>query len=178
MSTIKSEFRKKCKAIRFECEKKNACEEAFMSSSLYKENKILLIYASFGSEADTFELIKNALDSDKSVFLPRISGNEMKFYRIYDTNNLKKGTFGVMEPTEGEEYSGQRAACIIPGLAFDKNGNRLGYGKGYYDKFLSKYPGVVKIGFCSACCFFEEIPYEETDIKMDYIFIDDVLIGI
>ena len=100
----------------------------------------------------------------------------MKFYRVTDLNKLVSGTFGVKEPTESEEFCSEKAICIVPGLAFDKNGNRLGYGKGYYDKFLSQYPEIIKIGFCSGCCFFEEIPSEETDVKMDYVFVDDTLI--
>ncbi len=157
---------------------KTACEDAFLKSKFYKDHDTFLIYASFGSEADTFTLIKRANRDKKTVFLPKIFGDEMKFYRVTDVKSLIKGSFGVPEPVEDEEYAGQKAVCVAPGLSFDKKGNRLGYGKGYYDKFLSKYPDIIKIGFCSGCCFFDEIPCEETDVKMDFIFADNKLIGI
>ena len=178
MSKIKSEFRSKCKALRKEYGFNSACEDAFLKSRFYKDFDTFLIYASYGSEADTFTLIEKAPIDDTTVFLPKVFGDKMKFYRVFDLKNLVEGSFGVREPAEGEEYAGQKAVCVTPGLSFDKKGNRLGYGKGYYDEFLSEYPDIIKIGFCSACCFFDEIPSEETDVKMDFIFADNKLIGI
>ena len=178
MSTIKSELRKRCKTHRQNHNRSSACEEAFFKSRFYNEYDTILTYVAFGSEAETSALIKEALKDNKAVFVPKIFGDEMEFYRVYDTDGLIKGSFGIPEPEDGEVYSGQKAVCVAPGLAFDKNGNRLGYGRGYYDKFLSNHPSVLKIGFCSGCCFFEEIPCEKTDVKMDFIFVDDTLIGI
>ena len=178
MSTIKAEIRKKCKALRESYGDKYGCENAFLKSRFYTDYETFLIYASFSSEEDTFNLIEKAIRDNKTVFLPKVFGDEMKFFRVLGTNALVKGTFGVPEPKEGEEYSGQNAVCVVPGLAFDKSGNRLGYGKGYYDKFLSMYPDIIKIGFCSGCCYFDEIPAQKNDIKMNFIFVDDNLIGI
>ncbi|MBQ8782883.1 MAG: 5-formyltetrahydrofolate cyclo-ligase [Clostridia bacterium] len=178
MSTIKAELRKKYKDLRSSYNNKKSCENSFIRSDLYKNNNVFLIYASFGSEPETFDLIQKALDDKKTVYLPRVYKDTMTFYQIFNTEELVKGSFGIKEPVTGTVYDGSKAVCIVPGLAFDKSGNRLGYGKGYYDRFLCNNPNLIKVGFCAKCCFAEEIFTQSNDIPMNYIFVDDSIIGI
>ncbi len=175
MSKIKDTLRKKYKAVRSKITDNDNCENLFLSHNLYISSEVILVYASFNFEQSTRELISKALYDKKSVFLPRIKSGEMKFYRIYSPDDLKPGFFGIDEPAGSELYSGCDCVCIVPGIAFDKKGYRLGYGGGYYDKFLSTRDNIIKVGFCSKDCFADELPIESTDIKMDYIFYEDII---
>lgn len=138
----------------------------------YMANRIL-IFASFGTEIDTTELIKEALRNGKEVFLPRVEGDEMQFYRIFSTGDLYPGYRGILEPDGTTQcYFYEPEACdhvlmIMPGAAFDLYRNRIGYGKGFYDRYLADKPKLqlhtIGIGF--KCQMVEEILSEEQDVK-------------
>ncbi len=133
----------------------------------YKEEELLLTYVSTGSEVDTKELIKYALNDGKRVAVPRCIENtcNMDFYLIKSLDDLEHGSFGVLEPKKDtceklEDFSS--GLCIVPAIAFDKNGYRLGYGKGYYDRFLSKFSGRV-FGVCYSACICNSLPHGRFD---------------
>ena len=109
----------------------------------------------------------------KKVLLPEVIDGENMVIREYTgKHDLKEGAFHIMEPIGSlfpEEKYQEIHLAIIPGMAFDQQGNRLGRGKGYYDRFLQKIPQVYKIGICFPFQLVDEIPTEETDIKMDAI---------
>ena len=122
----------------------------------YKNNDTILTYVSTKIEVDTFALIHQAIKDGKRVAVPRCIDNsrEMDFYYITSTEQLEPRTFGVLEPIKEEcelltDYS--NGLCIIPGLMFDFEGYRLGYGKGYYDRFLSRFHGDTA-GICYSSC--------------------------
>lgn len=128
-----------------------------IGSAAYKRCSSLLTYVSTDIEVDTIELIKQALADGKSVSVPRcISGTRlMDFYYITSLDDLEPGSFGVLEPRtdicrKTTEFDG--ALCIVPGLSFDMKGFRLGYGKGYYDRFLSAHPDMYLMGLCYCRC--------------------------
>ena len=99
----------------------------------------ILIYVSFNDEVDTLNLIKYFL-SFKKVAVPKIVNNMMEFYYINSLNDLKKGTYNILEPTTNKKVTNfDNSVCITPGICFNKSGYRIGYGKGYYDKFFSKH---------------------------------------
>ena len=108
---------------------------------LYKESKIIALYSSLDSEVDTDELIKYSIKIGKIVVLPRVEDGNLKFYKINSIDNiLIKSNFGVKEPLAKEENFvsiDNIDLVIVPGICFDKNMNRLGFGKGYYDRFLA-----------------------------------------
>lgn len=108
--------------------------------------KSVLVYASFGSEPDTFAISERMLASGKRLYFPKsYPGGVMRFFRVNALSELQKGAFGVPEPDEGAEpyVPGPGAdVCLVPGVCFDVYGYRIGYGKGYYDRFLSDFPGV------------------------------------
>ena len=133
----------------------------------------LLIFASYGSEIDTSEIISEALRTGKRVYLPRVEGLEMQFYRIYSLEELTEGYRGIPEPDGTSErylYSENEAdhtLMIMPGVAFDPYRHRIGYGKGFYDRFLEGKEALslrtIAVGFW--CQMVEEIPQEEKDIR-------------
>ena len=147
--------------------------------SCYKKAKKILTYVSTGSEADTRELIIKAVSDKKNVYVPRVYGKEMKFHKIISLDELCPGYYGILEPDiHCEEWKNEvdivdgTDLCVMPGLAFDNNFNRIGYGGGFYDRFLSKYPGVVKAAICYEFQMVDSILSEDTDIKPDWIVTD------
>lgn len=136
-------------------------------------SEIILCFMSFGSEANTRFIIEEALNKKKQVYLPKIIENKMEFYRIQNMEDLQPGVMNILEPCEdSEKYRYQEEKCektllIMPGVAFDKENNRLGYGKGYYDKFLEHKTGLHtrSIGIGYKCQGVDNIPTEKTDVK-------------
>lgn len=139
----------------------------------YYKASSLLIFASYGSEIDTKELIEEALKAGKHVYLPKVEGEDMEFYEIYSLRELQKGYKQIPEPdstskryTYDEENAGQ-TLMLMPGVAFDAYKNRIGYGKGFYDRYLSDKPKLqlrtIAVGF--HCQMTDEIPCEENDIR-------------
>ncbi len=179
----KKELRKLCKSIR----KRIGLGERLLfdsmifthliNSDLYKSSKTLLIYVSVNNEADTLNIIKYALADGKRVAVPRCNGNIMNFIELKSFEELSEGDFGI--PTVDSDDNKiiddfSDALCIVPGLGFDRYGNRLGYGGGYYDRFLS-CNHVTSVGLCYERCRFDMLPAEEHDIKIDYILTENGL---
>ncbi len=131
------------------------------------------MYYSLPDEVNTHQYIDYLLALGKKVLLPEVIDGENMVIREYTgKHDLKEGAFHIMEPIGSlfpEEKYQEIHLAIIPGMAFDQQGNRLGRGKGYYDRFLQKIPQVYKIGISFPFQLVDEIPTEETDIKMDAI---------
>ena len=149
---------------------------------IYRECEALLTYVNFRSEVDTHEIIWDALLQHKKVYCPKVIGDDMLFYKINTLEDLKAGYMGIKEPKEGLEpfdYNDNNVLMIMPGSVFDKDGNRIGYGKGFYDRFLAEchrkgcVPVTAALGF--SLQIVESIPAEEHDYKADYIFTEKVI---
>ena len=133
----------------------------------------ILGFVSYGSEICTTEILENALQDGKRVYVPKVEGQEMRFYRIQSLAELKEGYKGILEPegnTESYEYAPEEAAnCLLlmPGSVFDPLGNRMGYGGGFYDRYLADREALrlrsIAVGF--RCQQVESVPVEETDVK-------------
>ena len=141
-----------------------------------KSCKQLLVYVSKEIEVDTLKLIEAALRDGKRVAVPRCitQDTQMEFYYIRSMQDLEKGTFGVWEPIPAkcekvEDF--RHALCIVPGLSFDAQGYRLGYGKGYYDRFLNGFDGVTA-GICYSMCVKWELPHGYFDKPVDLLVTD------
>lgn len=130
-------------------------------------------------EADLRPLYQAWLKARKELYLPVTSRDELFFYKITELDEertLAAGNFGVFEPVDRsvlykELYPGfdRETVAVVPGLAFDFAGNRIGYGKGYYDRFLAKHPDIYKIGVCFSEQYLEEIPSQKWDVRMDAV---------
>lgn len=139
----------------------------------YREAQTLLCYVSKPIEVDTIPLIQRALADGKQVACPRcVEGTrQMEFYRIHSLDDLEKRTFGVLEPKvpgceKLTDFTG--SLCIVPALMYDLKGYRLGYGGGYYDRFLSGYDGY-KIGITYRRNILRFLHYGRYDIPVDMI---------
>lgn len=144
----------------------------------YQTADWILAYASFRSEVDTKELIDRALADRKRVLLPKVEGPEMHFWEIHSREELKEGFRGIMEPEpdgtqipEKDAFRGQKVMMWMPGAAFDAKRNRIGYGGGYYDRYLAGMPEcelcTAALGF--SCQIIEEIPVQRHDIAPDLV---------
>lgn len=143
----------------------------------YQEAQIILSYVSFRSEVDTGKINQWILEDGKRLYLPRTYGDrhEMIYYRVRDLSLLQPGYQGIREPQEGEGFPLQtgemETLMLMPGLAFDGRGNRIGYGGGYYDRYLMQHGDrishTVMLAFDRQRV--PEIAVEECDIRPDRI---------
>ena len=145
----------------------------------YKECEVLLTYVSTAIEVDTMQLIAKALKDGKRVAAPRcIPGTcDMDFYYIDSTECLEPGSFGVLEPVpeKCKKLSDMsEGLCIAPALCYDWKGFRLGYGKGYYDRFLTRFQGTV-VGICYSSCIRRKIPHGRFDRPVELLVTDQYL---
>ena len=155
--------------------------ENLLASEWYRQSEILLSYCSIRSEVDTRELNQRILADRKQLFLPRTEAEEktMCFYKVEDLKKLKKGNFGVPEPRGSEAveqvmesgaYSKEKILMVMPGVAFDEKGYRLGYGGGFYDRYLQRYGTMltsVMIAFTEQETWI--IPAEPCDVKPEHM---------
>lgn len=171
------------RSIRDACTNRAARDERLLSNILalqaYKSAESVLCYVSFGSEAGTCGLLRQALADEKNVFVPRClpGSRRIEFYRIDTLDSLEPGTFGILEPpalSERRFAQSDKAICFVPGLAFTRHGGRLGWGKGYYDTFLSEMP-VCTIGLCYDFQLLKALPADAHDEPVSYICTDKSL---
>lgn len=182
---VKTDLRNKYKKIRSELDlQKKAGMDAEMQSRLlslhqYAQNSVLLTYLSKSIEVDTFSIVDAAFANHKKVAVPRcIPGKiDMEFYYIRSRQDVAPGAFGVMEPIVEKcelltDFS--NGLCIVPGLSFDVEGYRLGYGKGYYDRFLSQFKGTT-VGLCYSSCTQWRLPHGRYDKPVDLLITEKYL---
>lgn len=144
-------------------------------SDAYQGAKVIYAYMAFRNEADLSELLYTAYQEHKLIAIPRIADGWMSFYcpRV-DVNGIpvtEAGYFGIQEPAADALPAPRPDLIIFPGVAFDKSGNRLGYGRGYYDAFMASMQGtpVLTIGAAYECQLVEQIPAEEHDFRLQSI---------
>lgn len=175
----KNELRNKFKTIRksmpenLKKKNDNKIYNKLISTSMFKNSDTVLIFVSTEIEVDTKNIIQYVLSIGKKVAVPKcISGTRlMDFYLITSLDDLEVATFSVLEPITDKcekltEFN--NSICIIPGLGFDLEGYRLGYGKGYYDRFLSGYNGL-NIGICYCSCTVNSLRHGRYDKKVNYL---------
>lgn len=153
-----------------------------IKTDIFKNAKTILLYASLDDEISTDFLIECALNCEKRVALPVCidkNGN-MDFYYINSFDDLVTGHFSVREPDINKcgivtDYS--NSICIVPAISYDERGYRLGYGKGYYDRFLQKYTSI-SVGLCYNELVKKELPINSFDIPVDYIVTQSRIISV
>ena len=180
----KKELRKEAKLYRKSLSKDDRLDKSnTIISNLkalkeFQKAEVILMYASLPDEVETISLIRELIEEGKkSICCPVTQGDEMEFYKISSVEDLKEGNFHVLEPEPLKERRLELQKDVVycmlmPGLMFDKKGNRLGYGKGYYDKYLAKMPGnvnLITIALSYDAMVRDLIPAEGTDWRADYI---------
>lgn len=147
------------------------CEQ-ILQSELYAASDSVLLYAALGEEIDLGALARDAWEQGKTVAYPRCLDREghMDFFVVDSPERLVKGSFSILEPdAECPRWQPTvRAVCIVPALAVDQSGHRLGYGKGYYDRFLSDFQGISVCAVYGACQA-EQLPRDGHDLPVQYI---------
>ncbi len=144
--------------------------QLFVASEAYKQAKTIYGYLPYNQEVRTVAMLQQALEDGKRVAVPKCYGEEMRFIYMDDLSRVEKGYCGIPEPIADEPVADDKTALVLmPGLAFTKEGLRMGYGGGFYDKFLASEPGHPTLALCYDFQMVETIPTEEYDIPVDTV---------
>lgn len=152
--------------------------DRFYDSKYYKEAKHIFVYISYGSEINTKEIINKAFKDNKKVYVPRTEFKTrlMDAVEIKSLDNLIKSSYGALEPSKEEPCidPNELDLIVVPGLAFDRNGGRMGYGAGFYDRYFKKISKenlskVIKLALTYDFQLLDEVPMSEQDVPVDYI---------
>lgn len=151
---------------------------SLFSLDIFNKAKNIFIYLSFGTEINTRTIIEKILESKKNVYIPKVYKNNksMKAIKLSSFNDLKENSMGILEPIEDENYIDKKDIdlIIVPGVVFDLEGNRIGYGGGYYDRYLEEIKDVVnKLVIAYEFQVIDYIESEDHDIKVDYIVTEE-----
>ena len=133
--------------------------------------EVIMLYSALPDEVPTQSIMDQLVVQGKTVLLPRVvSDTDMELHRFTGRQDLQIGAYGILEPV-GEVFTDFASIdiAIIPGMAFDYDGHRLGRGKGYYDRFLSRVPYIYKIGLCFSWQMVDYVPSDEHDVMMDEV---------
>ena len=153
-------------------EKNKKIHDKLFGLEQYKKSRTIMFFVSFSIEVDTNGMIKEAL-MNKMVVVPKVMHHEIEPSVIIDLDNLIPSKIGILEPIEAMKIAYKNIDLVlVPGIVFDKEGHRIGYGFGYYDKFLAKVPKAVKIGLAFDFQVVDKIPKETHDIPVDFIVTD------
>ena len=144
--------------------------EMFLASDLYRNAKTVYGYLPYNQEVRTVPMLEQALADGKKVAVPKVYGDEMKFIYLTDLTQVEDGYAGIPEPVaDGPVGSDPTALVLMPGLAFDREGHRIGYGGGFYDRFLAKEPEHPTIALCYDFQMVDDLPTEEFDVPVDLV---------
>jgi 5-formyltetrahydrofolate cyclo-ligase len=147
-------------------------QQALIATREFAEARVVGLYAPVHNEVETSEVMDAALASAKIVLFPAVCPGGMEFRRVCDPGMLRRGAFRIPEPDAmcPVHSPGEADLIVIPGIAFDMSGKRIGYGKGYYDRALHQLEGKGRlVGFCYDFQVVGEIPAEPHDVRMDMI---------
>ncbi len=178
----KTEIRQKCRAERNllnpavrAAASDTICAE-LLKMDVIRDAKTWFIYVSYGSEVGTYELIRKLMSQGSTVTVPRISGPEMLPQQIRAWDELRLGEFGILAPSSGETFTGAIDVCVCPGVAFTERGERLGAGRGYYDRYLAAHSPRLAIGLALECQIVPQVPMELHDRRMDFVITEKRII--
>lgn len=147
-----------------------ALGKAFADSALYRDAKTIYGYLPYNQEVRTVPMLEQALRDGKKVAVPKVVGDEMVFIYLSDLTQVEKGYAGIPEPIADEPVANDETALVLmPGLAFDREGHRIGYGGGFYDKFLEREPSHPTLALCYEFQMLGHLETEEHDIPVDCV---------
>lgn len=142
----------------------------FYESEAYQNARTIYGYLSYNQEVRTVPMLEKALADGKAVAVPKVYGDEMKFILMTDLSQVCKGYAGIPEPiSDGPEAQDPTALVLMPGLAFDSQGHRMGYGGGFYDKFLASEPEHPTLALCYEFQMLPSLETEPHDIPVDTV---------
>ncbi len=140
----------------------------------FRQAKSVGLYSPLKGEIDIFSLHKKAFLAGKIICYPKVQKDHIDFYQVDDPHKLVLGAFGIMEPAEYSKVvsPGEIDLLVVPGVCFDRQGNRIGFGKGFYDRYLAGYDGT-SVGCCYACQLVEKIETSDHDVPVDILILPD-----
>ena len=157
-------------------EKSKKIEDNLFNLEQYKKSKTVMFFVSFNSEVNTHDMIKKAL-KNKTIIVPKVEHHEIEPSVIIDFDNLIPARFGILEPIEIMKIVYKNIDMVlVPGIVFDKEGHRIGYGFGYYDRFLRKVTKAKKIGLAFDFQVVDKIPKESHDVPVDMIVTEERIV--
>ena len=144
--------------------------QKFLESDAYRRASTLYGYLPYNQEVRTWPILERAIADGKRVAVPKVYGDEMKFIYLEDLTQVEKGYSGIPEPiADGPVAQDKTALVLMPSLAFDPQGHRIGYGGGFYDKFLSREPEHPTLALCYEFQMVEKLETEQFDIPVDEV---------
>ena len=171
-TALRREIREKKKAMSMEeIETRSArLGELFAQTDAYKNAETIYGYMPYNQEVRTVPILEQAIRDGKRVAVPKVYGDIMKFIYLEDLTQVEKSDMGIPEPVADEPVAeDQTALVLMPGLAFDKEGHRIGYGGGFYDKFLMAEPNHPTVALCYDFQMYAHLDTEEFDIPVDLV---------
>lgn len=158
--------------------------EMLKQEAVFQKAQIVLVYMDYRSEVMTTELVRELLSvREKRVFAPKVEGMDIRFYEVESMDDLTDGYQGIREPSAaGEklftEEMSKELDCLIlvPGAVFDRERGRMGYGKGFYDRYLAAFPGLISAALAFDCQIARKVPVEEHDKRPDMIITETEII--
>ena len=144
--------------------------EKFFESDLYRQAKTVYGYLPYNQEVRTVPMLEQAIRDGKQVAVPKVYGDDMRFILMDDMSAVAPGYAGIPEPVaDGPVADDKTALVLMPGLAFDPEGHRVGYGGGFYDRFLENEPDHPTLALCYDFQMLPKIETEEHDIPVDCV---------
>ena len=169
----KKELRSHIKTLKKQHSKESLLEQSKLilnkleNHKSFIEAKTVMLYSSLPDEVFTHDFLEK-WRNEKKIILPTVVGDDIIPVELSKDTEFAIGDFNILEP-QNNEYTGDYDLIIVPGVAFDRIGNRIGRGKGYYDRFLCKHLDVNRIGICFDFQLVDEVPTEDNDIKMNEV---------
>ena len=160
--------------------------EQFYESKYYKEAEKIFIYISYDSEINTKVIINRALKDKKKIYVPRteFKTRHMDAVEITTLDNLIESKYGILEPKTEEPHidPNEFDLIVVPGVAFDRNGGRMGYGAGFYDRYFKKIneeniDKIIKLALAYELQILDKVPMDAKDVPVDYIITENEFIG-
>lgn len=171
-TALRKEIREKKRAMTPE-QIENASRDLakqFFATAYYRDAETLYGYLPYNQEVRTEPILLQALKDSKKVAVPKVYGDTMRFIYLEDLSGIEKGYAGIPEPVADEPVAqDEKALVLMPGLAFDKEGHRIGYGGGFYDKFLSAEPAHPTVALCYDFQMLPKLETEEFDVPVDLV---------
>lgn len=144
--------------------------QQFVQTEAYQKAAAIYGYLPYNQEVRTVPILQRAIEDGKKVAVPKVYGDEMRFVYLDDLTQVAAGYAGIPEPIADAPVAEDKTALVLmPGLAFDMEGHRIGYGGGFYDKFLSNEPEHPTVALCYDFQVFPKLDTEEFDIPVDLV---------
>ncbi|CVI73054.1 putative 5-formyltetrahydrofolate cyclo-ligase [Clostridiales bacterium CHKCI001] len=174
---LRKEFLLRRRTLENRFEKDQKILERILHTDWYAQARSIYTYVSYRAEVDTKKLIQQAWKDGKNVAVPKVCGEIINFYQIHSMDDLESGIKGILEPAvHCIPLEEQDAVLLVPGAVFDQEGYRIGYGGGFYDRYLETHPNYLSVALAYECQVIDYVPRQPWDQKIDCIITEEACI--